>query len=196
MNKRDIITIIILLAIVCGVIVLHCFMPNAYWQGQCIIYKGEKYVEAGGYYEINKIVGHTDDGYVIYSIKGDVNKNYIEVSSFLDNYLYVKDDYSVDIEDLEAVCFGEGNEYTEDKEIIVFLKMLYSRPESAYKINLNDRGEDWLTIIGKYADDPIKRGIGIVIPNDDKYLFWRSNNHAVIELTKKEYSKIMEYMKY
>ena len=97
---------IISIAII-SVFLFACASENkADFEQGFLIFNGEKYIETDGIYvESNHKLCKVDE-YTIYSIDGDENYNYVVVRSFLDNYLYVKEDFLSEESKIVSVCIG------------------------------------------------------------------------------------------
>lgn len=61
--------------------------------GEMLTYKGTEYVEVSGNYKKDKIIGITDDGWWLYSVKGNSGYLYIMASNYWDDELFVREDY-------------------------------------------------------------------------------------------------------
>ena len=60
-----------------------------------LYWNGKHYIACGGQYEFEKRIAKTTDGLNINSIKGDPDRNFVVLSSFLDSYLLVDEGYDI-----------------------------------------------------------------------------------------------------
>ena len=62
-------------------------------RGECLYWKGYVYVPAGGDYDEGKTIAKTTDGWQINEVEGDPEHIYVVLRSFLDDYLFVREDH-------------------------------------------------------------------------------------------------------
>ncbi len=94
--KEKIITIGIIASAVLVVIIwgwIWYSHNRGHFHGEMLTYKGIEYIETSGDFEKNNIIGITDDGCWLYSVKGDLGYLYIIASNFWDYELFVREDY-------------------------------------------------------------------------------------------------------
>lgn len=77
-------------------------------KGESLLWNGKTYSPVGGEYTEGKTIAKSKDGWDINEVKEDPTHNFVVVRSFLDNYLYVSDDYSIPTNGkLTTVCWND-----------------------------------------------------------------------------------------
>ncbi len=86
------------------------FDSSAERVGQTVQWRGRTYIYTYGEYDTKRKIAVTRDyKWRLTSIEGDPEHNFIEFSSFLDNYLYVDKDYEIPISgEITAVYVGNN----------------------------------------------------------------------------------------
>lgn len=92
---------------------------------------GEKYIGTAGLYkESYKKICKTSDGFALYEVVGDKERNYVVCRSYWEARLFVKESYTPDRTIVSAVCFGwNRNHYISDEQIIDCVLSLESNEE-------------------------------------------------------------------
>ena len=99
----------------CGIIVSD---HSAVEMGQYIYWQGREYMPCSGDYDVGRRVATTTDGrWDISTVKQDKSLTFIEVRSFLDNYLYVDTSYPIATEGKLTSVSWKGN-YIYDEEFL------------------------------------------------------------------------------
>ena len=129
LSKPAIICIFVFFAVVigifvllwnCGVFVLdHSVM--VYMEG--MTWKGQDYSRVGGEYTEGRTIAKSKDGWKINEVREDPSHTFVVTRSFLDQYLYVSDDYTVPTSGkITKVCWN--GEYIENKEFLQALTQI------------------------------------------------------------------------
>lgn len=158
---------------------------NAYFEGQYLYVDGVKYVEASGLYEeSNTVIARTENDYTIYEVVDDKLHNYIVVRSFLDQTLYVREDYTKDRTTIEGICFNKDtSEYICEQDFIdVFSKELLECDEKLEMDadTLMSLRKDGIGVYVKYADDNVGEYCGSIMIDDTEYMFYNAENDCTI----------------
>ena len=83
-------------------------------------WNGKDYSRTGGKYTEGRTIAKSDNGWKINEIKEDPSHTFVVVRSFLDQYLYVADDYEVPTDgNITKICWD--GEYIDNKQFILAL---------------------------------------------------------------------------
>jgi hypothetical protein len=171
---------------------------NAYFEGQYLYMGDEKYVEATGLYEeTNTVIGHTNDDYTIYEVNGDNEHNYIVVRSFLDQKLYVREDYIKDRTIIDGICFNQSTlEYIYEQDFIdIFSAELLECNEI---VAMDDDSlilyrRDGIDIYIKYNNDNVGEYCGSIIFNGTEYMYFNAQNTNTVLISEKMKKVLAEF---
>lgn len=171
---------------------------NTYFEGQYLYMDGTKYVEATGLYkESNTIIGKTNDNYTIYEVDGDSEHNYIVVRSFLDQTLYVREDYIKDKTAIEALCFTQNiSEYVYEEGFIdIFIKELLECEEFVEidSNSLMSYRKNGIDVYVKYTNDSVGEYCGSIIYDGTEYLYFNVQNSNTILVSEKMKNILVEF---
>lgn len=87
------------IAVLCLVLVYFALPrtdPHSGWRGQESLYwKGALYITCGGQYREGRTIGKTADGWDINEVEEDPSHTFLVARSFLDQYLFVREDYDI-----------------------------------------------------------------------------------------------------
>lgn len=126
MKSKFLKRIIICLCVFLGIFVLLwgsgfiVFDNSAIVYAESLIWNEKNYVATGGEYTEGRTIAKSKDGWSINEVEEDPSHTFVVVRSFIDQYLYVADDYTIPTSgEITKICWA--NEYIEDKE---FLKAL------------------------------------------------------------------------
>lgn len=90
---------VFLVILIIGLIYLFWYLSldkSAEFAGNTMHWKGKSYIEVSGRYNVGDTIAKTTDGdWNISEVEGDTEHNFIEVRSFLNQYLYVNEDYEI-----------------------------------------------------------------------------------------------------
>lgn len=80
-------------------------------------WKGQDYSRVGGEYTEGRTIAKSKNGWNINEVKEDPSHTFVVARSFLDQYLYVSDDYTVPTSgEITKICWD--GEYIKDKDFI------------------------------------------------------------------------------
>ncbi len=123
LSKRTIICLCIFFVFAIGVLVLlwhsgvFVFDRSAIVYAEGMTWKGQNYVSIGGEYTEGRTIAKSKDGWSINEVKEDPSHTFVVARSFIDQFLYVSDDYTVPTSgEVTKICWDR--EYIEDKEFI------------------------------------------------------------------------------
>ncbi|MBE6541335.1 MAG: hypothetical protein E7672_02685 [Ruminococcaceae bacterium] len=71
------------------------FDHSATRTGDGFSWRGENYVSCDAFYKYDRRVAKTDDNFDVLTVKGDKERNFLILSSFLDSQLYVREGYEI-----------------------------------------------------------------------------------------------------
>ena len=124
--KCIIICLCIFLVFSIGAFALLCgsgfivFDNSAIVYAEILTWNEKNYVPTGGEYTEGRTIAKSKDGWNINEAEEDPSHTFIVARSFIDQYLYVADDYTIPTSgEITKICWAD--EYIEDKE---FLKAL------------------------------------------------------------------------
>ena len=171
---------------------------DAYFQGEYWHIDGEVYVETAGWYvETNNVVCRTANRYTIYEVEGDVEHNYVVARSFLDQYLYVKENYIKDKTVIEGVWFGVGSseKYIDEEAFLeTFHKMLeYKDVVEMDDDRLMQYRMEGIDVHIKYENDCVGDYCGFILYGETGYMFYNSEGEYVTRLSKEIVEKLKKY---
>ena len=119
---------ILLLLWNCGAFVLD-HSAKVHMEGMS--WKGKDYSYIGGEYTEGRTIAKSKNGWSIKEVKEDPSHTFVVARSFLDQYLYVSDDYTVPTTgEITKVCWN--GEYIEDKEFIQALTQIDSEKITSF----------------------------------------------------------------
>lgn len=185
------------IAIICINLVACSTKQNAYFEGQYLYIGEEKYVEAVGLYEeANTVIGRTNDNYTIYEVDGDVEHNYIVVRSFLDQTLYVKENYIKDKTVIEGVCFQQGRaEYIYEEDIINTVREMSECKEivemDADSLMMYRR--QGIDVYIRYAKDCVGEYCGSILRDESGYMYYNYQENRITLISEEIRKKLVEY---
>ena len=136
----------------------------------------KKYVEAEGLYEETKnVICQTDDNYTIYEVDGDAKHIYVVARSFLNQKLYVKENYIKDKTVIEGVYFKQSSEkyIYEEAFIDIFKEML----ECKDVVEIDDRlmmyGREGIVVYRRYDKDCVGEYCGSILCSEAGYMYYK-----------------------
>lgn len=180
----------IILLFIFSMFLCSCNNGNkACFENDCLIFNGEKYIETSGKYELNDKLCKTSDGWTIYGIAGDDEHNYLEVSSFYDNHLYVRETFTYDNSKIVEVGIGNfPNNYSNDEKLIGIVNGLLERK----KIQISDHNiiaqydPEWICICVKYENDVVGHEIGYLMTYNGEKVFYNCSENSITEVSDEE----------
>ena len=86
---------------------------SAEWHGSSLDWNGCIYVPCHGEYHEGKTIAKTKDGWEVNEVKEDDSHTFIVVRSFLDQYLYVKEDYVIPTQGEVTAVVWDNNKITD-----------------------------------------------------------------------------------
>ncbi|MDE7176583.1 MAG: hypothetical protein K2O59_02100 [Lachnospiraceae bacterium] len=170
---------------------------DAYRRGGVNLFiDGEKYIETEGLYkESYKKICKTSDGFALYEVVGDKERNYVVCRAYWDARLFVKESYTPDRTIVSAVCFGENRDYISDEEIIDCVLSLESNEEFFDgKEDLMENRSKEKKIFIKYGDEAVGECVGSVFLYEEQYMFYSWSKRMVTVLTDDQRDLIQEYI--
>lgn len=188
---------VLCIAIICTSLVACSHKENAYFEGQYLYIGKEKYVEATGLYEeTNTVICRTNDNYTIYEVDGDVGHIYVVARSFLDQRLYVKENYVKDKTVIEGVCFKQSSaKYIYDE---AFIDIFEEMSECKDVVEIDDdklmmyRNEG-IDVYIKYDKDCVSEYCGSILCSDVGYMYYNHQEKCVTLISEEIQKKLVEY---
>lgn len=124
LSKRTLISLCIIFVVIAPILLIlwkcnvFVFDRSVIVGVEGMIWKGQSYsVVYGGYTEGRTIAKSEDGGWKLKEVKEDPSHTFVVVRSFLDQWLYVSDDYTIPKSGkITKVCWNY--KYIEDKELI------------------------------------------------------------------------------
>lgn len=189
---------VLCLVILCISLVACGNNENAYFQGQYLYMDDEKYVEATGIYEeTNTVIGHTNDDYTIYEVNGDNAHNYVVVRSFLDQKLYVRENYIKDRAIIDGICFNQSTlEYIYEQNFIdIFSAEILECNEivAMDKDCLMTYRRDGIDVYIKYDNDSVGEYCGSIIYNGTEYMYFDAKNTNIVLISEIMKNVLVEF---
>ena len=188
---------VLCIAIICINLVACSNKENAYFEGQYLYMGDEKYVEATGLYdETNTVICRTNDNYTIYEVAGDGQHNYIVARTFLDERLYVKENYIKDKTVIEGVCFRQSSaEYIYEEDFINIFKEMLGCKEI---VEIDDDRlmmyrREGIDVYIKYPNDCVGEYCGSIIFNGTEYMYFNARNASTILISEKMKNALVEF---
>lgn len=100
-------------------------------------WNGKDYSRIGGEYTEGRTIAKSDNGWKINEIKEDPSHTFVVVRSFLDQYLYVADDYEIQTNgNITKVCWD--GEYIDNKEFISALTEIDSIKTTSFDYEIEE----------------------------------------------------------
>lgn len=195
MNKRlRILGIIFLL-----MYLVACSHHKAYFEGEYFVLDGEKYIETTGVYEIDKKICNSEDGWIVYGIKNDSNREYIEISSWTDNYLYEKEKNYDKEKVISYISIGTAsNEYYNADESIRLLDRIlrYSYSSDIQDaIDIKQYDPNRICVFVKYNNEPVGHKIGYIVKKSKEYYFYHIDKKEFISISNSEAELLLSLCK-
>lgn len=180
---------IISIAII-SVFLFACASENkADFEQGFLIFNGEKYIETDGIYvESNHKLCKVDE-YTIYSIEGDENYNYVVVRSFLDNYLYVKEDFLSEESKIVSVCIGyNSNAYSDDEMLIKTITGILAKEQNLLEDDntMEQCRKEGISVSVKYDNDVVGHIIGYLLTYNGQNMFYNYSQKTICAISDEE----------
>ena len=180
---------IISIAII-SVFLFACASENkADFEQGFLIFNGEKYIETDGIYvESNHKLCKVDE-YTIYSIDGDENYNYVVVRSFLDNYLYVKEDFLSEESKIVSVCIGyNSNAYSDDEILIKTITGILAKEQNLLEDDntMEQCRKEGISVSVKYDNDVVGHIIGYLLTYNGQNMFYNYSQKTICAISDEE----------
>ena len=180
---------IISIAII-SVFLFACASENkADFEQGFLIFNGEKYIETDGIYvESNHKLCKVDE-YTIYSIDGDEKYNYVVVSSFLDNYLYVKEDFLSEESKIVSVCIGyNSNAYSDDEMLIKTITGILAKEQNLLEDDntMEQCRKEGISVSVKYDNDVVGHIIGYLLTYNGQNMFYNYSQKTICAISDEE----------
>ncbi len=180
---------IISIAII-SVFLFACASENkADFEQGFLIFNGEKYIETDGIYvESNHKLCKADE-YTIYSIDGDENYNYVVVRSFLDNYLYVKEDFLSEESKIVSVCIGyNSNAYSDDEMLIKTITGILAKEQNLLEDDntMEQCRKEGISVSVKYDNDVVGHIIGYLLTYNGQNMFYNYSQKTICAISDEE----------
>ncbi len=180
---------IISIAII-SVFLFACASENkADFEQGFLIFNGEKYIETDGIYvESNHKLCKVDE-YTIYSIDGDENYNYVVVRSFLDNYLYVKEDFLSEESKIVSVCIGyNSNAYSDDEMLIKTITGILAKEQNLLEDDntMEQCRKEGISVSVKYDNDVVGHIIGYLLTYNGQNMFYNYSQKTICAISDEE----------
>ena len=166
LSNRSIICLCAFLAIVIGVFVLlwnsgvFVFDRSAKVGVEGMIWNGKNYSTVSGQYTEGRTIAKSEDGsWEINEVKEDPSHTFVVARSFLDQYLFVSDDYTIPTSGkITTVCWN--GKYIKDKEFIDAISQIEIKKttsfdyetEAIFRLNDNQRMK---ALYFAYEDCPV-----------------------------------------
>lgn len=193
---------IILLSLIGIAIVIHivsCNINRIEFAGHAVIYRGERYVEEVGYFSTGRFIG-VSQGYSIYGVENDDEKNYIVLYKGRDPRMYVRENFCPEHDVVKIVDVHLDWEHYrkkdcfEDEAIVDLFQKLIKR-DTVYNDLETEELEKTPWFYLYYEDDAVSECFGYLRRLDDKYVICMPNSHEVIFLEDGEYEIVDRYVK-
>ena len=180
---------IISIAII-SVFLFACASENkADFEQGFLIFNGEKYIETDGIYvESNHKLCKVDE-YTVYSIEGDENHNYVVVRSFLDNYLYVKEDFLSEESKIVSVCIGyNSNAYSDDEMLIKTITGILAKEQNLLEDDntMEQCRKEGISVSVKYDNDVVGHIIGYLLTYNGQNMFYNYSQKTICAISDEE----------
>ncbi len=180
---------IISIAII-SVFLFACASENkADFEQGFLIFNGEKYIETDGIYvESNHKLCKVDE-YTIYSIDGDENYNYVVVRSFLDNYLYVKEDFLSEESKIVSVCIGYNSKaYSDDEMLIKTITGILAKEQNLLEDDntMEQCRKEGISVSVKYDNDVVGHIIGYLLTYNGQNMFYNYSQKTICAISDEE----------
>ena len=180
---------IISIAII-SVFLFACASENkANFEQGYLIFNGEKYIETDGIYvESNHKLCKVDE-YTVYSIEGDENYNYVVVRSFLDNYLYVKEDFLSEESKIVSVCIGyNSNAYSDDEMLIKTITGILAKEQNLLEDDntMEQCRKEGISVSVKYDNDVVGHIIGYLLTYNGQNMFYNYSQKTICAISDEE----------
>lgn len=141
LSKFSIICLCVLFVIAIGIFVLlwnsgvFVFDRSAIVHVEGMVWKGQDYSRISGEYTEGRTIAKSEDGsWKINEVKEDPSHTFVVARSFLDQYLYVSDAYTIPTSgEITKICWNR--EYIEDKEFIKALSEIDAAKTTSFAYN-------------------------------------------------------------
>lgn len=170
---------------------------NAYFKGQYLYIGTEKYVESTGIYkETNTVICRTNNDYIIYEVDGDTEHNYVVARSFLDQKLYVKENYKKEKTTIEGYYFEQNSmKYICEKEFTYIFKKMLDCKEI---VELDDESliaykREGISVYVRYYNDCVGEYCGSIIFNGIDYMYYNYQEDNTILINEEMMKKLVEF---
>ena len=137
LSKSSIICLCVFFVIVIGIFVLlwnsgvFVFGRSAIVHMEGMTWKGQDYSIVSGEYTEGRTIAKSKDGWKINEVKEDPSHTFVVARSFLDQHLYVSDDYTIPTSGkITKVCWN--GEYIEDEEFLQALTQIDSAKTTSF----------------------------------------------------------------
>ena len=182
---RNIIPIVVISLFLCA-----CASKNeAYFEQGYLVFNGEKYVETDGNYSESKHKLCKVDGYTVYGVVGDEDHNYIVIRSFLDNYLYVKEDFKSEDKKIAGYSIGYNSaEYSDDEILVKTINEIIEREQNMTEFDsiLEQCRKEGISISVKYENDVVQHEIGYLLTYNGQNIFCNFGRKTMAVVTDEE----------
>lgn len=180
---------IISIAIISAFLFACASENTADFEQGCLIFNGEKYIETDGIYvESNHKLCKVDE-YTVYSIEGDENHNYVVVRSFLDNYLYVKEDFLLQESEIVGVCIGyNSNAYSDDEMLIKTITGILAKEQNLLEDDniMEQCRKEGISVSVKYDNDVVGHIIGYLLTYNGQNMFYNYSEKTICAISDEE----------
>lgn len=154
-----------------------------------LIFNGEKYIETDGIYvESNHKLCKVDE-YTVYSVEGDENHNYVVVRSFLDNYLYVKEDFLSEETKIVGVSIGyDCNAYSDDEMLIKIINRILEKEQNLLEDDniMEQCRKEGIGVSVKYDNDVVGHLIGYLLTYNGQSMFYNHSKKTICAISDEE----------
>lgn len=171
---------------------------EAFFKGQCLYIDNEKYIPSVGVYEeTNTVLCKMKNDYTIYEVDGDTGHNYVVVRSFLDEQLYVKENYTKDKTAIDGIYIGQSEKkYISDKEFIDIFEVMMASDEKVEIKNecLASYRKDGIDISIKYHNDCVGEYCGSILYDGVRYIYYNHLEEKTILINEELISKLETFI--
>jgi len=136
-SKATIICLCLFFVTALGILVLlwnsgvFVFDRSAIVSTEGMTWKGRNFSRVGGEYTEGRTIAKSKDGWKINEVKEDPSHTFVVARSFLDQHLYVSDDYTVPTSGkITKVCWN--GEYIENEEFLQALRQIDSAKTTSF----------------------------------------------------------------
>lgn len=171
---------------------------EAYRRGSGYLFiDDERYIMTEGLYkESNTKICKTSDGYTLYEVVGDKERNYVVCRAYWDARLFVKESYTPDKTIVSAVCFDWNRDHYIYDEAIIDCVLSLESNEKFFDENddMRESRKKEKTIYIKYGDEAFGERVGYVFLHEEQYMYYSCSKRMVTVLTDDQRDLIQEYL--